>query len=371
MMKTLVPALSCVVPLLTLSTALPANAASVTYTNAECVSFAKTVLPSGDLSLSCVRAPAVTVPQCSLAASPATVSGGAQSILTATCAPAATSYVWTNATSSSATATVTPTATTTYSVRGANSAGAGNVASAVVTVSAPAAVPQCTLSAAPSVLNAPGWVILTATCAPAATSYNWANITGNTSSVYVTATSNFSVRGSNAAGQGKLATTTVTIGTAPPVTPPPIATVPAYCGSLAVTHYPMSWADDNARVYYNRTMGRGQAHIYSFTTGPAESALASFSIAEYAGSVPTRTVVISKLPCDFTTSDPTLPKLVGTSGTGYFTVGVVLDRRIKLEANTKYFANIKNENPYSNPGQDACLANENCGYRFNLNHSGK
>jgi hypothetical protein len=76
------------------------------------------------------------VPVCTLTASPTTINLGDASTLSASCAPAATSYVWTNTSfaSSAAGGSVSPTSTATYSVVGRNAAGDGVSASATVTV---------------------------------------------------------------------------------------------------------------------------------------------------------------------------------------------------------------------------------------------
>ncbi|OGA49912.1 MAG: hypothetical protein A3G25_08040 [Betaproteobacteria bacterium RIFCSPLOWO2_12_FULL_63_13] len=87
-------------------------------------------------------------PQCTLSASPSTISLGGSATLTATCSPAATSYTWTPAAGLVAgpanTATVTPVAAGVYqySVTGSNAGGAGNIASTSVTVT----VASCTYS---------------------------------------------------------------------------------------------------------------------------------------------------------------------------------------------------------------------------------
>jgi predicted heme/steroid binding protein len=76
-------------------------------------------------------------PDCTLSASPPSVSKNGSSTLTASCSPAATSYVWTGGTcvvTTAATCSVTPTSNTSYTVQGANSAGKSNVASATVSV---------------------------------------------------------------------------------------------------------------------------------------------------------------------------------------------------------------------------------------------
>lgn len=84
-----------------------------------------------------VIVPIVIAPVCALTASPDYVVAGGPSVLTATCSPAAASYVWTNTNfgSTAASGTVRPAATTTYSVRGVNEVGTGNMVSATVTVS--------------------------------------------------------------------------------------------------------------------------------------------------------------------------------------------------------------------------------------------
>jgi hypothetical protein len=79
----------------------------------------------------------VTPPVCALSASPASMAAGGTSTLTATCSPAATTYVWSGgacAGISSASCTVNPTTTTRYTVFASNAAGSGSPVSATVTV---------------------------------------------------------------------------------------------------------------------------------------------------------------------------------------------------------------------------------------------
>ncbi len=82
-------------------------------------------------------------PVCFLNASPASIFAGSASTLSASCSPAASSYVWTagtcagNVTNS---CTVTPAVTTSYSVQGGNANGTGNSVSATVTVVVPPSV---------------------------------------------------------------------------------------------------------------------------------------------------------------------------------------------------------------------------------------
>ena len=82
-------------------------------------------------------APTPVAPTCTLSSSATQVTAGTAVRLSAQCRPAATSYQWsgTDLPATASGGSVTPSATTTYSVRGVNSAGAGNLASATVQVS--------------------------------------------------------------------------------------------------------------------------------------------------------------------------------------------------------------------------------------------
>src|ERR1035437_8328360 len=74
-------------------------------------------------------------PLCTLSATPAIVSSGASSTLTANCSPAATSFEWSGGTcagTTSSNCTVTPTVTTTYSLIGSNAGGTSTAVSANV-----------------------------------------------------------------------------------------------------------------------------------------------------------------------------------------------------------------------------------------------
>jgi hypothetical protein len=152
----------------------------------------------------------VTTPVCTLSANPATINAGASATQT--------SYIWTGgscAGTTGATCTVTPTATTTYTVAGANAGGAGTAASAAVTI-ASASAPVCTLAANPASITAGGSSTLTATCNPPATGYIWtggtcAGTTGATCTVKPTATTTYSVQGSNTSGSNQAATATITV----------------------------------------------------------------------------------------------------------------------------------------------------------------
>ncbi len=169
-----------------------------------------------------------TGPDCSLVANPNPVTFGSAVLLTATCSPAAASYVWTGTGFSSTTSSgsITPTATTTYTVTGKNPAGAsGNTASVTVTVTpVSAGAPTCNLSATPNSISAGGTSTLAASCTPAAASYVWTNtgFSSNSASGTVSppVTTTYSVTGRSASGtSGNTASATVTVTSVAAATP--------------------------------------------------------------------------------------------------------------------------------------------------------
>ncbi len=105
----------------------------------------------GNLTVNCststggTTAPPTQVPHCSLTSSLPSLTKGASANLMASCSPAATSYVWTNAgiaTTNLSTVVVSPGATTTYAVVGVNAAGSGNAATLTLSVSPPTPAPS-------------------------------------------------------------------------------------------------------------------------------------------------------------------------------------------------------------------------------------
>ena len=155
-----------------------------------------------------VTAPAGTLPNCTLTANPASIALGSSSTLSASCSPAAASFVWTGgacAGTTGASCTVTPSTvgTTTYTVRGSSAAGAGNIASATVTVtSAVTPVLFCVLTASSTSINPGGSSTLTTSCNTPASFFSWtggscAGTTAATCVVRPSATSTYNVTASN------------------------------------------------------------------------------------------------------------------------------------------------------------------------------
>ena len=185
----------------------------------------------------------VPAPSCTLSASPASITSGDASVLTPTCSPAATSYVWTGGTCAgiaAATCTVRPTATTTYTVAGVNAGGTGTPSvGAAVTVTAP--LPSCTLSASPATVASGGSSTLTSSCTPAATSFVWTGGTCSTNTtatctVNPTATTSYTVAGINVTGTGAASgVATVTVSATPICTIVAIPTAVKAGGTATLT----------------------------------------------------------------------------------------------------------------------------------------
>lgn len=150
----------------------------------------------------------------------------------------------------------------------------------------------------------------------------------------------------------------------PPVTPP---VIPATgCGRSQVITGNLNWNIGNGVPSYFRNMIRDQAYVFAFTTGPASSVLASISAAEYAGSTPARTLVISKSPCDFTLGNGAIPSDVGKQPSAYFTVGTPNPYGYPvLLPNTQYYVNFRNAGW---DGVDTCQVGESCGFVLYVSH---
>ncbi len=162
--------------------------------------------------------PVTTVPVCSLRNDSGSFVGGFTDTLTATCDPAATTYVWslnTNGCSTAAsTCGVSPMATTTYSVIGVNSKGSGIEAVTTVTKAA-----VCTLNAIPTAVGAGEPSTLTVSCTPAANSYAWTSTPASFTPTTATGTVNpststtYTVVGNTGTGASPSVSATVLVGT--------------------------------------------------------------------------------------------------------------------------------------------------------------
>ncbi|CAN5451747.1 hypothetical protein BH11PSE11_BH11PSE11_02650 [soil metagenome] len=107
----------------------------------------------------------------------------------------------------------------TFTVRATNAKGTG-AASSVSNSVTPLAPPACTLSTTTPTIYLGKSATLTVTCNPAATSYQWTNTgfssTASGGDVSPSVTTTYTVRGSNAAGNGNTSAVTVTVKPKPP-----------------------------------------------------------------------------------------------------------------------------------------------------------
>jgi Leucine-rich repeat (LRR) protein len=130
-------------------------------------------------------------PQCSLTASPTSIVEGGSATLSASCTPAATSYIWSGGvcvTTTGASCTVSPQATTTYAVAGMNSVGTGASASATVTVTSQG-IPASERAVLVNLYNASNgarWTDNTGWLGAEGTECAWAGIWCNASMTHVT-----------------------------------------------------------------------------------------------------------------------------------------------------------------------------------------
>ncbi|OGT02753.1 MAG: hypothetical protein A2Z65_07735 [Gallionellales bacterium RIFCSPLOWO2_02_58_13] len=234
------------------------------------------------------------VPTCTLTAAPPLIAPNGESILTASCNPAATSYTWTGGTCAVITTnscTVTLAAgSQNYTVAGSNATGHGNTAGASVTV----APPTCTLTAAPPLIAPDGTSVLTASCSPAATDgYTWTGtgcvgeLTNTCTVTLATASESYTVAGINGAGTGApspAATVTVskpscTLTAAPPsVAPGESSTLTASCTATPTSY---AWDGSCAGSTTSCTVTPGATATYRMTatnlegtSNPAEATVA-------------------------------------------------------------------------------------------------
>ena len=149
---------------------------------------------------------------------------GASTTITAN---GATTYAWMPGNLTGATITVSPTATTTYTVTGTNANGCVNTATRIITVN-PLPIVTATSTAA-SVCTGSN-VTLTG---GGATSYTWSGGVTNAVSFIPTATTTYTVTGTNINGCVNTATITVTVNPLPVVTA--TSTAASVCAGASVT----------------------------------------------------------------------------------------------------------------------------------------
>jgi hypothetical protein len=234
--------------------------------------------------------PSTPTISCSLSASPSTpIAPGTAVTLTASCSPAATSYVWTGGSCAvnTSSCTVTPATTTIYSVTGRNASATATPKTVTVTVNALATTaPVCTLTSYDGgttfVLN--NGVVLNAKCTPAATSYVWtggkcADTAKDKASCSDTPTgaTTYTVVASNSKGSDSPRSLTMTPDTTTPsslcsltATPSSVAVGDSYtltgqCGSSVVTSAKWSGEGCSAETGPSCTVKSTKAGTFAYS----------------------------------------------------------------------------------------------------------
>jgi hypothetical protein len=355
-------ALACIAAALALTSAAAFAQATITLSDTNCSDFQLTGTP-GNRTLTCIVSSA---PVCTVTG-PATGTTGSPITLTASCAPAATSWVWTGGNCASSTAstcqdTQTLTGNVNYTVKGSNAIGPGNVSPPFTVTwsnTPPAAPSGCSISGAPSQSQAAGYqATLSLNCSgggqPTSNGYIWTGTgavgqtTQTVGPITVNATTTFTARASNAGGTSTAASATVSIsggggGGGGPISCP---------GFVTTRVIDMAWGP-NPRLAYTADVGGfgpNDAIVVRFTTSNITSATGKGYIqaVEYSDSPSGRTAALSAIPCDFTVGLPKVGGGMNAYGPGdiapwaQFSLYNAKSYASTLQPSTTYYFNISN-----------------------------
>jgi hypothetical protein len=372
-------ALGCTTAALAFASAGAFAQATITLSDSNCSDFALGGTP-GARTLTCVVSSA---PVCTVNG-PTTGTTGSPITLTASCAPAATSWVWTggtcaNNTSSTCQDTQNVIGTVNYTVKGTNGIGSGNASPIYPVVwsnTPPQAPSNCSISGAPSQSQAAGYqATLTLNCSgggqPTSNGYIWtgAGAAGQTTQsvgpITVNATTTFTAKASNAGGTSTASSATVSIGGGGGGGGGPIS-----CPGFAATHViDANWA--SSQLLYTTNVGGFGVNdivVVRFTTSNITSATAKGYIqaVEYSDPTSGRTAALSATPCDLVG----LPKVGGGTnafGPGdvapwaYFSLVASKSGASILQPNTMYYFNLTNSTP------STCQATGSCNMLITFN----
>ncbi|OGR45180.1 MAG: hypothetical protein A2X35_02150 [Elusimicrobia bacterium GWA2_61_42] len=122
-------------------------------------------------------------------------------------------------------------------------------------------------------------------------------------------------------------------------------------------------------------MSRGEAISFSFVTDASERVGAFETGMNTSGATVPRFMTLSEYPCDFSYAG--FDSKNGCAGTGNYAGGVVFKvgqvdySACQLKPNTRYYFNVRNENPSTGDvrhpnsrGQDTCEPGDTCGFVF-------
>lgn len=125
----------------------------------------------------------------------------------------------------------------------------------------------------------------------------------------------------------------------------------------------------------HRKMSRGEAISFSFVTDGSERVGAFETGMDTSGATVSRFMTLSEYPCDFSYAG--FDSKNGCAGTGHYSAGVAFKvgqvdfSACQLKPNTRYYLNVRNENPSTGDvrhpnsrGQDTCEPGNTCGFVF-------
>jgi hypothetical protein len=347
--------------------ATPAPAATLTFTDNNCASFAVTG-SAPNFTLVCQSL------SCTLSASPAAPTPSQGVTMTASCSGgtgAITFSNWLSATAgcpavngAGASGTIPApggaVGPCTYRVTGTDTANLTGTASANVTWSStpPAAPSGCTLTANPSSMAAAGNVTLTANCLSggAPTTYAWTGpgVTTPTASssqiVNVTATTTFGVTPSNATGPGNTASAGVTVGGGGG------GGLPATCTIGGVSYNVLdvgTMSPDGARTTSSGFTGSKVVIATLVPPGGLSTNTNTISVFEYGGdgSTHSRKAWLAKSPCD---TSGTWPAYEADTGPVFnYSIGGFDSSAVNMKVGETWYLIIVNQKPF---GGNSCTS---------------
>ena len=329
--------------------------------------------PAGNDS---VPLPPAGAPVCTIAPSTSSPAPGSTLTLTANCANAPTSFLWTGCTSTQSVCTTTRSTagTANYGLYAANATGPGAPVTVSIDWATPGpppppsgTVPYCSVSPSSKFPAIGTSVTLTAACAPAATSLQWQQCDaglGNCAALASCAgAANCVVSFNSAALVRYIVTPANAYGTGPWVESgvewQNSAAFGGSCGSYArVKLITIPWGNTarfNTQDYGGFTPETVFVVQMTVPSSPASYAAGGYSsFAEYNGPPTLRAMTLSTSPCDFRATDPTGVNgpFVETQGTATLINWNVGAPPIGLVPGRTYYFNARN----LGCGQDSCEA---------------
>jgi len=306
--------------------ATSATAGSATYS----VVATNAVGPSPSTSVSVTWQPPAP-PSCTLKSNATAPIVNSMITLTATCSGAPTKYIWTGCPAASPTAsTCNPLqfspGSVTYYVAAQNANGTGPTASVTVDWKPlPSAAPVCSVTSSDSAPFTGTPITLTATCSNSPETYSWTNCASTTSTCVATGSAagvqTYSVTADNAIGKGAAASVAVAWQAS--------TAAGDFCGAYPnVVRTTVPWG--SSPTIYTKDFGPLMANGVAVVAIVVPSAISPtargrLQWAEYVDPRGSRTVTLSRSPCDFRSTDASgnngpMVSTGGVSGDVYYTL---------------------------------------------------